>query len=92
MAGETAARGYDEVKTPILYDVELFKQSGHWDNYRENMYFTDVESRPMGLKPMNCPAHIQIYKDARPPTATCRSATPSRGWSTATSPPARCTA
>jgi threonyl-tRNA synthetase len=53
------------VKTPILYDVELFKQSGHWDTYRENMYFTDVEGRPMGLKPMNCPAHIQIYKDER---------------------------
>ena len=52
-----------EVRTPILYDVELWKQSGHWDKYRDNMYFTDVEGRPMGLKPMNCPAHIQIYKD-----------------------------
>ena len=62
---ENRARGYEEVKTPILYDVELFKQSGHWDKYRENMYFTEVETRPMGLKPMNCPAHIQIYKDAR---------------------------
>jgi len=62
---ENARRGYREVKTPILYDVDLFKQSGHWDAYRENMYFTDVEDRPMGLKPMNCPAHIQLYKDAR---------------------------
>jgi threonyl-tRNA synthetase len=62
---ENRARGYREVKTPILYDVELFKQSGHWDTYKENMYFTEVEERPMGLKPMNCPAHIQIYKDAR---------------------------
>jgi threonyl-tRNA synthetase len=62
---QNRARGYQEVKTPILYDVDLFKQSGHWDTYRENMYFTDVEDRPMGLKPMNCPAHIQIYKDAR---------------------------
>ncbi|HEY3759195.1 MAG TPA: threonine--tRNA ligase [Solirubrobacteraceae bacterium] len=62
---ENRARGYREVKTPILYDVELFKQSGHWDKYRENMYFTEVEDRPMGLKPMNCPAHIQIYKDRR---------------------------
>ncbi len=62
---ENRSRGYSEVKTPILYDVDLFKQSGHWDTYRENMYFTDVEDRPMGLKPMNCPAHIQIYKDAR---------------------------
>jgi threonyl-tRNA synthetase len=62
---ENKRRGYREVKTPILYDVDLFKQSGHWDTYRENMYFTDIEDRPMGLKPMNCPAHIQIYKDER---------------------------
>jgi threonyl-tRNA synthetase len=62
---ENGARGYREVKTPILYDVELFKASGHWDVYREHMYFTDVEDRPMGLKPMNCPAHIQIYNDER---------------------------
>jgi threonyl-tRNA synthetase len=55
-------RGYTEVKTPILYDVDLWKQSGHWHVYREHMYFTDVEERPMGLKPMNCPAHCQIYK------------------------------
>jgi threonyl-tRNA synthetase len=62
---ENLARGYREVKTPILYDVELWKQSGHWDKYKDNMYFTDVEDRPMGLKPMNCPAHIQIYNDER---------------------------
>ncbi len=55
-------RGYTEVRTPILYDVDLWKQSGHWHVYREHMYFTDVEDRPMGLKPMNCPAHCQIYK------------------------------
>jgi threonyl-tRNA synthetase len=62
---ENLARGYREVKTPILYDVELWKQSGHWEKYQDNMYFTDVEDRPMGLKPMNCPAHIQIYNDER---------------------------
>ena len=55
-------RGYEEVRTPILYDVELWKQSGHWHVYRDHMYFTDVEGKPMGLKPMNCPAHVQIYK------------------------------
>jgi threonyl-tRNA synthetase len=55
-------RGYVEVRTPILYDVELWKQSGHWHVYRDNMYFTDIEDQPMGLKPMNCPAHCQIYK------------------------------
>jgi threonyl-tRNA synthetase len=62
---ENGRRGYREVKTPILYDVELWKQSGHWDKYKDNMYFTEVEDRPMGLKPMNCPAHIQLYKDER---------------------------
>src|SRR5688572_10721070 len=62
---ENGSRGYREVKTPILYDVELFKASGHWDVYRENMYFTDVEDRPMGMKPMNCPAHIQLFDDER---------------------------
>jgi len=62
---ENAARGYREVKTPILYDVDLWKRSGHWDVYRENMYFTEVEGRAMGLKPMNCPAHTQIYSSER---------------------------
>ncbi len=62
---ENGARGYREVQTPILYDVSLWKQSGHWDVYRDNMYFTDVEGHPMGLKPMNCPAHVQLYKDER---------------------------
>jgi threonyl-tRNA synthetase len=62
---ENAARGYREVKTPILYDLDLFKTSGHWDVYRDNMYFTEVEERPMGLKPMNCPAHIQLYAAER---------------------------
>ena len=62
---ENAARGYQEVRTPILYDVDLWKQSGHWDRYRDHMYFTEVEGRQLGLKPMNCPAHIQIYNNAR---------------------------
>ena len=62
---ENVARGYTEVRTPILYDVDLWKQSGHWDKFRDNMYFTEVEERPMGLKPMNCPAHVQIFKSER---------------------------
>ncbi|HEX4564698.1 MAG TPA: threonine--tRNA ligase, partial [Solirubrobacteraceae bacterium] len=62
---ENLQRGYREIKTPILFDVELWKQSGHWDKFRDHMYFTEVETRPMGLKPMNCPAHIQIYNDSR---------------------------
>src|SRR4051812_12172142 len=62
---ENSARGYREVHTPILYDAELFKQSGHWHVYRDHMYFTDVEGEQMGLKPMNCPAHVQLYKNDR---------------------------
>jgi threonyl-tRNA synthetase len=63
---ENADRGYREVQTPILYDVSLWKQSGHWDVYRDHMYFTDdLEGHPMGLKPMNCPAHVQLFKDGR---------------------------
>ena len=62
---QNAVRGYQEVHTPIIYDVELWKRSGHWDKFRDHMYFTEVEGRQMGLKPMNCPAHIQIYNVAR---------------------------
>jgi threonyl-tRNA synthetase len=62
---ENRVRGYREVKTPIIYDVELWKQSGHWETYKENMYVTEVEERTMGLKPMNCPGHVQLYKDER---------------------------
>jgi threonyl-tRNA synthetase len=62
---ENGERGYREVKTPILYDAELFKQSGHWDVYRDHMYFTEVEGQTMALKPMNCPAHVQLYANAR---------------------------
>src|ERR1700751_5751565 len=60
---ENLARGYREVRTPILYDADLFRQSGHWDRYRDHMYFTDVEGRLMGRKPMNCAATIQVYSD-----------------------------
>jgi threonyl-tRNA synthetase len=62
---ENVARGYTEVRTPVLYDVDLWKQSGHWEKFRDHMYFTEVEERPMGMKPMNCPAHIQIYRSQR---------------------------
>ena len=62
---ENAARGYREVRTPILYDADLWKRSGHWDKFRDHMYFTDVEDRSMGLKPMNCPAHIELYASDR---------------------------
>src|SRR4051794_32290930 len=57
----TLARGYDEVKTPQVYDSALWQTSGHWGKYRENMFTTEYEERSMGLKPMNCPGHIEIY-------------------------------
>jgi threonyl-tRNA synthetase len=54
-------RGYTEVKTPLLYDSSLWKISGHWDKYRENMFVTESADTPMALKPMNCPGHCQLY-------------------------------
>ena len=54
-------RGYTEVKTPQLYDSSLWKTSGHWDKYRDNMFVTEYEDRAMALKPMNCPGHCQLY-------------------------------
>ena len=56
-----AARGYSEVKTPQIFDAELWKTSGHWDKYRENMFTLKIEEREMALKPMNCPGHCQLY-------------------------------
>jgi threonyl-tRNA synthetase len=54
-------RGYTEVKTPQIYDSSLWKTSGHWDKYRENMFVTEYEDREMAIKPMNCPGHCQLY-------------------------------
>ncbi len=54
-------RGYSEVKTPQLYDSSLWKTSGHWDKYRENMFVTESEDRAFAIKPMNCPGHCQLY-------------------------------
>jgi threonyl-tRNA synthetase len=56
-----ATRGYTEVKTPQLYDSSLWVTSGHWEKYREDMFLTDSAGTPMGLKPMNCPGHAQLY-------------------------------
>ena len=53
--------GYQEVRCPQILDVSLWKKSGHWDNYAENMFFTESEKRTYALKPMNCPGHVQIY-------------------------------
>lgn len=53
--------GYQEVKTPQLYDRSLWEKSGHWDKFQDNMYILEDEQRPFGLKPMNCPGHVQIF-------------------------------
>jgi len=53
--------GYHEVRGPQILDVELWKRTGHWDNFKENMFFTASENRDYAVKPMNCPGHILIY-------------------------------
>src|SRR5262249_44928453 len=58
---------YQEVRTPLLLDRKLWEMSGHWENYRENMFIAEVdeggpEKKMLCLKPMNCPAHVQIFK------------------------------
>jgi threonyl-tRNA synthetase len=54
-------RGYTEVKTPQLYDSALFKTSGHWEKFQEEMFITESAGAPYGLKPMNCPGHAHLY-------------------------------
>ena len=53
--------GYGEVRCPQILDVELWKKSGHWDNYKDNMFFTESEKRTYAVKPMNCPGHVQVF-------------------------------
>ncbi len=53
--------GYQEVRTPMVMDRVLWERSGHWENYRENMFTTESEKRDYAVKPMNCPGHVQIF-------------------------------
>lgn len=59
---EYRKRGYEEVITPNMYNSKLWKTSGHWDNYKENMFTFEVEKEQFGLKPMNCPGHCLMFK------------------------------
>tara|TARA_B100000683_G_scaffold267000_1_gene300064 strand:- start:587 stop:2524 length:1938 start_codon:yes stop_codon:yes gene_type:complete len=59
---EHLKRGYDLVQGPLILKRELWEKSGHYDNYRENMYFTEIDEQAYGVKPMNCLAHMIIYK------------------------------
>jgi threonyl-tRNA synthetase len=54
--------GYKEIKTPIIMHQRLWQQSGHWDHYRENMYFTNIDGEGYAVKPMNCPGGILVYR------------------------------
>jgi threonyl-tRNA synthetase len=63
MRSEYRKRGYDEVITPQIYDSELYRISGHYENYKDNMYFTEIEEREFGVKPMNCPGHHLMFKE-----------------------------
>lgn len=59
-------RGYTEVKTPQLFDSSLWKTSGHWDKYRDDMFLTETgDERQMGFKPMNCPGHFELFRQTK---------------------------
>jgi len=55
---------YDEIRTPLILNEDLWHQSGHWDHYKENMYFTTIDDSAYAIKPMNCPGSIIVYKNA----------------------------
>ena len=62
MRRSNAKAGFQEVGTPLIMNVDLWHRSGHYDNYKENMYFTQVDDREAAIKPMNCPGHCLVYK------------------------------
>jgi len=59
---EHKKRGYEEIKTPIILNADLWHRSGHWDHYKENMYFTQIDEQDFAVKPMNCPGGMLMYK------------------------------
>ena len=61
MREKFVAYGYEEVRTPTIMDRSMWEKSGHWDNYRDNMFTTASENREYAVKPMNCPGHVQIF-------------------------------
>ncbi|WP_424034718.1 threonine--tRNA ligase [Neisseria bacilliformis] len=64
MRKELDAAGYREVKTPQIMDKTFWERSGHWDNYKDNMFVTQSEKREYAVKPMNCPGHVQIFNNS----------------------------
>ena len=59
---EHVKRGYGEIKTPLILNESIWHQSGHWEHYKENMYFTKIDEKDYAIKPMNCPGSTLIYK------------------------------
>ena len=59
---EHMKRGYEEIKTPLIMNEKLWKTSGHWDHYKDNMYFTKIDGEAYAIKPMNCPGSLLAYK------------------------------
>ncbi|MGU3473592.1 threonine--tRNA ligase [Paenibacillus sp. D51F] len=57
-------RDYDEVRTPLMMNKRLWEESGHWDHYKDNMYFAQVDEAEFALKPMNCPGHMLVFKNS----------------------------
>jgi len=62
---EHMAAGYEEIRTPQILRRELWELSGHWENYKDNMYFTEIDEQPFAVKPMNCPGGLLVYKSRR---------------------------
>ncbi|ACA55204.1 threonine--tRNA ligase [Clostridium botulinum] len=61
---EHTKAGYQEIRTPLILNEALWHQSGHWDHYKENMYFTNIDDGDYAIKPMNCPGGILVYKNS----------------------------
>lgn len=59
---EHRKRGYEEIKTPLIMSEQLWRTSGHWDHYKDNMYFTKIDGKDYAIKPMNCPGSLLVYK------------------------------
>jgi threonyl-tRNA synthetase len=62
---ENERRGYFEIRTPLLYDADVWRTSGHWEKFREDMFLLEIDERPFGMKPMNCPGHCLLFGQSR---------------------------
>ena len=83
--------GYVEISTPLIMNKQLWKTSGHWDHYKDNMYSTVIDARRYCIKPMNCPGGVLVYA-SKPHSYRRAASAPARlAWCTATSCAAPCT-